>query len=135
MSFSHSACDMTTAASEHRRLVRQSPMVARRARGGRLRPASGLLVAMLVSARLLGAAHGASSSAEQNWPQWRGPLQSGVAPHANPPTEWSETKNVKWKVKIPGQGTATPVIWENKVFVLTAIPTAKKVEPKPDDAS
>src|SRR5216683_5706843 len=131
MSFSHSICDMTTAAGEHRRLVRQSPTDASCAQGGRLRPASALLVAVLGLARLLNVAHGASSSAEQNWPQWRGPLQSGVAPHADPPTEWSETKNINWKVRIPGEGTATPVIWENKVFVLTAIATGKRVEPKP----
>ncbi len=78
--------------------------------------------------------HAASSPAEQNWPQWRGPLQNGVAPHANPPTEWSETKNVKWKVKIPGEGYATPTIWGEKVFVLSAIPTGKKVEPPPATA-
>jgi outer membrane protein assembly factor BamB len=133
MGFSQTACDMT-AAGEHRLLVRQSPTAARRAQGGRLRSASALLLAALGLARGLSVAHGASTSAEQNWPQWRGPLQSGVAPHADPPTEWSETKNVKWKVKITGEGTATPVIWENKVFVLTAIPTGKKVEPKTDDA-
>ena len=39
---------------------------------------------------------------------------------------WSETKNVKWKVAIPGKGSATPVIWGDTIFVLTAIPTAKK---------
>jgi len=83
---------------------------------------------------LFSTAHGASSSADQNWPQWRGPLQSGVAPHADPPTEWSETKNVKWKVKIPGDGNSTPVIWENKVFLVTAIATGKRIEPKLDAA-
>src|ERR1017187_4933543 len=70
---------------------------------------------------------------DQNWPQWRGPLQNGVAPAANPPTTWSETNNVKWKVKIPGSGQATPIIWDNRVFIQTAIPTGKKVEAKPDN--
>src|SRR5438034_9833899 len=135
MSFSHSACDMKTTAGEHRQVIRQSPAVATCAQGGHPRLASVLLVAVLELLCLLSVSQGATSSAEQNWPQWRGPLQSGVAPHANPPTQWSETNNVKWKVKIPGEGTATPVIWENKVFVLTAIPTGKKVEPNPDDAS
>jgi outer membrane protein assembly factor BamB len=77
---------------------------------------------------------GAASSPEQNWPQWRGPLQTGVGPKADPPTEWSETRNVKWKVKVPGEGHATPIIWEDKVFVLTAIPTGKKVETPAADA-
>jgi outer membrane protein assembly factor BamB len=57
-----------------------------------------------------------------NWPQWRGPLWTGVAPQGNPPTEWSATKNVQWKVPIPGHGTSTPVIWGDKVFVPTAVP-------------
>jgi len=57
----------------------------------------------------------------RNWPQWRGPLAIGVAPEANPPVEWSETKNVRWKVKIPGRGNATPIVWENQVFILTAV--------------
>jgi len=56
-----------------------------------------------------------------NWPQWRGPLANGIAPDANPPLEWSETKNVKWKIAIPGRGTSTPIIWGDRVFVLTAI--------------
>src|SRR5258708_25733942 len=91
-----------------------------------------LLPGLLASALWLGipSLQAASASAEQNWPQWRGPLQNGVAPRANPPTEWSETKNVKWKIKLPGEGTATPIIWDDKVFVLAAIPTGKKVEPK-----
>ena len=67
-------------------------------------------------------------SAADNWPQWRGPSGTGAAPAATPPTEWSETKNVKWKVKIPGEGTATPIIWNNQVFIQAAIPTGKKVE-------
>jgi outer membrane protein assembly factor BamB len=64
-------------------------------------------------------------AAERYWPQWRGPKMCGVAPLADPPVEWSETKNVRWKVEIPGKGSATPVIWEDKIFVLTAIPTDK----------
>src|SRR5713101_443159 len=91
-----------------------------------------VLSALLASVLCLGIPplQAASASAEQNWPQWRGPLQNGVAPRANPPTEWSETKNVKWKIKLPGEGTATPIIWDDKVFVLAAIPTGKKVESK-----
>jgi outer membrane protein assembly factor BamB len=73
----------------------------------------------------------AATTADQNWPEWRGPLRNGVAPSANPPVTWSETNNVKWKVKIPGGGSATPIIWDNLVFVQTAIPTGKKVEPAP----
>lgn len=63
-----------------------------------------------------------SSVQADNWPHWRGVEGNGTA-NANPPTEWSETKNVKWKVRIPGRGSGSPVIWESQVFVVTAVPT------------
>lgn len=63
-----------------------------------------------------------------NWPQWRGPEANGVAPAGNPPLEWSETKNVKWKIEIPGKGHASPIVWEDKVFIQTAVQTEQKVE-------
>ena len=68
----------------------------------------------------------------KNWPQWRGPEWTGVAPHADPPAQWSETQSVRWKIKIPGRGHATPVVWGDKVFVLTAAPSDKPVQPKRD---
>ena len=64
----------------------------------------------------------------KNWPQWRGPDATGYTSIGNPPTEWSETKNLKWKIEIPGRGHATPIVWEDKVFIQTAIPTDRKVE-------
>jgi outer membrane protein assembly factor BamB len=60
--------------------------------------------------------------AEKYWPQWRGPAANGVSKHATPPVEWSETKNIRWKKEIPGRGSGTPVIWGDKLFVLTAVP-------------
>lgn len=59
------------------------------------------------------------------WPQWRGPIATGVAPDTSPPTEWSESSNVRWKVEIPGHGSASPIVWGEHVFVLTAIPTGE----------
>jgi outer membrane protein assembly factor BamB len=67
-----------------------------------------------------------AGTAEENWPNWRGPLANGTAPKAHPPLRWSETNHVKWKVKIPGRGTASPIIWDNQVFLQTAIPTGRK---------
>jgi len=65
---------------------------------------------------------------ENYWPQWRGPLANGVAPHADPPVEWSEEKNIAWKTEIPGKGSASPIIWEDTVYILTAVPTGEPVE-------
>ena len=58
---------------------------------------------------------------EKNWHHWRGPHATGAAIEANPPTTWSETENVRWKVAIPGMGHAAPIIWEDKIFIQTAI--------------
>lgn len=63
-----------------------------------------------------------------NWPEWRGLYNTGAVNGGNTPVEFSETKNVKWKIEIPGKGNATPVIWGNQVIVQTAVPTDKKVE-------
>jgi outer membrane protein assembly factor BamB len=68
----------------------------------------------------------ADSAADRFWPQWRGPLATGVAPLADPPLTWSETSNVKWKTPIPGEGDSTPIVWDNRVFILSAITTGKK---------
>ncbi|HPG38626.1 MAG TPA: PQQ-binding-like beta-propeller repeat protein [bacterium] len=65
------------------------------------------------------------SNANKFWPQWRGPLGTGEALFGNPPLQWSETQNIRWKAPIPGSGHATPVIWDNQVFILTAVPSGK----------
>jgi outer membrane protein assembly factor BamB len=69
-----------------------------------------------------------------NWPQFRGPLACGVAPQGQPPVEWSPEKNVRWKVEVPGVGSSTPVVWNDKVFLLTAIETDRQAEGVPDPA-
>ncbi len=67
--------------------------------------------------------------AEHNWGRWRGPLDTGVAPHANPPIEWSEEQNIRWKVALPGKEHSTPIIWGDRVFVTTAIPYGEALSP------
>jgi len=71
----------------------------------------------------------ASANDGRYWPQWRGPLGTGEAPKAKPPVEWSETKNVRWKIQIPGVGKSTPVVWEDLVILTSAVPTGKDVPP------
>ncbi len=60
-----------------------------------------------------------------NWGHWRGPTGNGIALNATPPTKWSTTQNVKWKVEVPGRSSASPVIWDDSVFVVSAVPTGK----------
>jgi outer membrane protein assembly factor BamB len=79
----------------------------------------------LISATLIGLAVPslADTATDNYWPQWRGPLGTGAAPNANPPTAWSETRNIKWKLPIPGEGDSTPIVWADRVFILSAIPS------------
>jgi outer membrane protein assembly factor BamB len=59
----------------------------------------------------------------QNWPSFRGPNASGVAEGTNPPTSWDieKSQNVLWKTSIPGLSHASPIIWGNQIFVITAV--------------
>ena len=75
-----------------------------------------------------------STNLVRNWPQWRGPLANGVAPHANPPTHWSETDNVRWKIPLPGKGHASPIVFGDSVFILAAVPVGEAQRPVHDDA-
>lgn len=61
-----------------------------------------------------------------NWHQWRGPFSSGYSPTADPPLTWGEEENIKWKVALLGNGSSTAIVWENRIFLLTAVDTGKK---------
>jgi outer membrane protein assembly factor BamB len=69
----------------------------------------------------------AQKTGPEFWPQWRGPGMSGISRSAQPPIEWSESKNVRWKVEIPGRGSASPIVWGERVYLLTAVPAAPDV--------
>jgi outer membrane protein assembly factor BamB len=56
-----------------------------------------------------------------DWPQFRGPNGSAVGAGGPLPAQWGADKNVAWKVKLPGYGWSSPVVWGDKVFVTTAI--------------
>jgi outer membrane protein assembly factor BamB len=83
------------------------------------------VVLMCVAGTVFAQASGIADS-ERFWPQWRGPLATGVGPRARPPVEWSETRNVRWKVEVPG-GSSSPVVWGDLVFVTAATPSDKPV--------
>ncbi len=71
-----------------------------------------------------------------NWPSLRGPDRTGFAPGANPPVEWSEEKNVRWKVEIEGTGHASPAVWGDRVYVMSAVEVAAEGDaPEVTDAS
>jgi outer membrane protein assembly factor BamB len=76
------------------------------------------LLTILVNAALVAQ----QGDAERFWPNWRGPHANGVSTTANPPLEWSETRNVRWKISIPGRGSSSPVVWGDRIFLTTAVP-------------
>jgi outer membrane protein assembly factor BamB len=53
----------------------------------------------------------------ENWPAFRGPLGNGKSSEKDLPTAWSPTENIKWKLKLAGPGSSSPIIWENKIFL------------------
>lgn len=53
----------------------------------------------------------------ENWPNWRGPNGNGVAPQGTYPVKWTETENVKWKIDLPGFGSSTPAVWNDRIFL------------------
>src|SRR5262245_30537797 len=96
----------------------------------RLAATGGLLSMISLTAIVL--AVGSASSDPAHWPQWRGPFFNGVARTAAP-VEFSDTKNIKWKIEIPGRGFSTPVIWGDRIFLTTAVPTGKGAQPAPPE--
>ena len=70
----------------------------------------GILV--LIAAPVLGS---------NEWPQFRGPAGDGHTVSRHLPTTWSETENVAWQTPIPGTGWSSPVIWNNHIWMATAV--------------
>ncbi len=79
------------------------------------------------------AAH-AETNSLRYWMQWRGPLANGVAPLANPPIEWSEKKNIRWKIALPGKGHSSPIVFGDRVYVMAAAPVGGAQKPVHDSA-
>ncbi|MQA29810.1 MAG: hypothetical protein GEU82_08225 [Luteitalea sp.] len=61
-------------------------------------------------------------AAEGDWPAWRGPNWDGMA-RGDAPLRWSDTEGVAWKATIPGKGHSSPVVWGDRIFLTTAVPT------------
>ncbi len=56
----------------------------------------------------------------EDWPQWRGPRSDGRSSEAVFPTTWSKTENVIWRVELPGEGHASPIVCGGKIFTVAA---------------
>jgi outer membrane protein assembly factor BamB len=84
-----------------------------------------LLAAILLLHSLLPAAPAPDKPQTSDWPEFRGPTGQGLVDQGPLPTEWSPTKNVVWKQKVPGAGWSSPVVVGGKVFLTSAVPDGK----------
>jgi len=96
------------------------------------RPA--MLLGLVLAASAMRSAPSLSGDEQANWAQWRGPLGTGESASADPPVTWSETENIRWKTEIPGLGHSTPIVWEDRIFVTSAIPIGEALAPVYSDA-
>ena len=83
-----------------------------RARPGLRLCGAGVLLGLLVS-RI--------GPCAENWPAWRGPRGDGTGSETPVPIHWSATSNVAWKTEVPGNGHASPIVWDDRVFTVTAL--------------
>jgi outer membrane protein assembly factor BamB len=95
-----------------------------------------LLLSVFILALLAIAERSGAGEPGDNWPHWRGPLANGTAPKAEPLLTWDAKTNIKWKAPMIGRGSATPIVWGDQVFIVTAINTERVAAaadlPKPD---
>jgi len=65
------------------------------------------------------------SAVAENWSCWRGPRLDGTSHETGVPVYWSATRNVLWKTELPGSGHASPIVWGDRVFTVSALPDAQ----------
>src|SRR3954470_21873120 len=66
------------------------------------------------------AALSVASMGADNWPQWRGPLLNGISGETNLPLKWTAASNIAWKLPLPEWSGATPIVWDNYIFLNVA---------------
>lgn len=69
---------------------------------------------------------------ESQWPNWRGPHGNGTSLTAKPPVSWDVNSNIAWRVRVPGRGSSTPLVWGNQVIVLSAEETGTEPNFEPE---
>lgn len=81
--------------------------------------------AIAVALAVAGSTAAQGPRAIDEWRQWRGPFNTGMA-QGDAPLRWDDRTNVTWKLAIPGRGHSTPVVTGNRLFLTTAVPTGKR---------
>jgi outer membrane protein assembly factor BamB len=65
--------------------------------------------------------------AKDYWSRWRGPSGQGYVEGSGYPDRWSDTENVLWKVKVPGSGNSSPIVWGDRIFLTTAYESGRRL--------
>ena len=80
-----------------------------------------LIIALLI--KLVGCTQTQGIDEERQWPSYRGYYGSGILDNTSLPENWDvdEGVNIRWKVDIPGLALSCPVVWEEKLFITSAI--------------
>lgn len=68
----------------------------------------------------------AGAALAENWPGWRGPRGDGSSQETGIATRWGPEENIAWKVEVPGKGHASPVVWDDRIFIATCVEEAKQ---------
>src|SRR6516165_6169316 len=79
------------------------------------------LIGILIPLSLLSVT--SAATAQVNWPSFRGPGAQGLAPEARTPAFWNveKSEHILWKTPIPGLGHSSAIIWQDRLFVTTAV--------------
>lgn len=89
---------------------------------GVMLPACNRFLTALGGIVIVWTASAGSAWAAQEWPQFRGPKGDGHSPATRVPLEWSDSKNIAWKVAVPGRGWSSPVLGDGRVYLTAAVP-------------
>ena len=84
---------------------------------------------VLIAAIFLTVTMSSQISADDRWPQFRGPGSRGVSDESGLPTRWSTTENVAWVADVPGLGWSSPIVWDGTVYVTTVVSSQPVEEP------
>ncbi|HEY3320350.1 MAG TPA: PQQ-binding-like beta-propeller repeat protein [Planctomycetota bacterium] len=79
------------------------------------------LAALCVAVLLL-----CSGARAENWPRFRGPNGQGLSDATTLPVKWT-AQDYNWKVKLPGEGHSSPVVWEDRIYVTCAGASATRI--------
>ena len=79
-----------------------------------------VVAVLLIAGAMSQPAAGSTAAATENWPQWRGPNLDGTSSETGLPTTWSDTENVIWKLAVPSWTGATPIVWEDTIFLMVS---------------